>query len=486
MLGWAAEDVVGSFPPTVPEDEADRHRQFREEIAAGRTVQAHPSSRLRKDGTRIDVLVYGGPRRDAAGAVVGVVEMLADVTESRQLEQQLVQAQKIEGIGRLAGGVAHDFNNVLTAILGHADLLLYDLPADSPLVFHAESIREAGKRGAGLTAQLLAFSRQQVLQPRIIDLNEEVRASWALLRPLVGETIDFRVIARSDAGHIRADPTQLQQVILNLVVNARDAMPGGGRLTLESDSTEFSEAYAAEHFDVHPGRYAAVVVTDTGVGMDRETRQHIFEPFFTTKARGEGTGLGLATTYGIVRQSGGHIWLYSEPGLGTTFKIYFPQVTPSGEVVPLVSQPPIAHGTGTILLVEDEDDVREIERRALERYGYHVHVAVDGDDALRAANALGHEIDLLVTDVVMPGPSGPRVAAELRSERPDLPVLYLSGYAAEMMPRDEELAPNTAFLGKPFTPDALARRVRDLLLSRGGSDEAGTAVARGPQGEGPS
>ncbi len=464
MLGWTAAEVMGAFPPTVPPDEEDAHRRFREQIETGTIVTGLASSRLRKDGTRLGVLAYGGPRRDASGRIVGVVEMLADVSQHRALEEQLLHAQKIEGIGRLAGGVAHDFNNVLTAVFGHAELLLVDAGEDEDVASHARSIRDAAQRGAGLTAQLLAFSRRQVLQPRLLDLGEEVRASRTLLEPLIGASIEFRINARDGAVHVRADPTQLQQVILNLAVNARDAMPDGGRLTLETDTVEFTEAYAADHFDLQPGTYAVLVVADTGIGMDRETRQNIFEPFFTTKPSGKGTGLGLATTYGIVRQSGGYIWLYSEPGLGTTFKIYFPLVTAEGQAVVPQARPELTAGSGTILLVEDESEVRDIERRLLERLGYRVLTAGDGLDALSTARAEGLErLDVLVTDVVMPRISGAELGKELRGERPDLPILFLSGYAEEMVGRGGAAAPGTAFLGKPFTPEALARKIRELL-----------------------
>jgi PAS domain S-box-containing protein len=465
IFGYSADEMIGRpLDRIVPENRRAETHELRRKIARGEPVKAHETERVARGGRRVDVSLTIWPLRDSQGRIVGESRIDRDITARRQLEEQLLQAQKMESIGRLAGGVAHDFNNILTAITGYSELLISDLPDGSPAQEYVEAIRGAAERAASLTQQLLAFSRRQVLQPQVLDPNDVVGRMEPLIRRLIGEHIELEASLRA-TGSIRADPSQLEQVVLNLAVNARDAMPGGGRLSVVSEDAEFDDVYAAEHFEVVPGRYVLLAVTDSGIGMDAPTRARVFEPFFTTKEHGKGTGLGLATIYGIVRQSGGHIWLYSEPGHGTTFKIYFPLVSPAtGEHQP-ARQPAPSRGTETILLVEDEQAVRELARLVLERQGYRVLAAADGREAQRVERGARERIDLLVTDVVMPGIGGPDLAARLLQRRPDLRVLYLSGYTQDAVGPGNELESGLSFLGKPFTPDTLARKVREVLTA---------------------
>jgi hypothetical protein len=398
--------------------------------------------------------------------VAAIVNNYRDVTDRRILEEQIMLSQKMEAIGRLAGGVAHDFNNILTAIGGYADLLMADLPADDRRRRDVEEIHQAAQRAASLTQQLLAFSRRQVLQPKVINLNTLVPDIEKMLRRLIGEDILFATVLHPRLGNVRADPGQLEQVIVNLAVNARDAMPKGGRLTLETRNVELDESYAADHPDVKPGRYVMLAVTDTGIGMDEETKARIFEPFFTTKVRGKGTGLGLATAYGIVQQTGGHIWPYSEPGKGTTMRVYLPRVDEPADPVERAGEVAPAHGgTETILLVEDEAPVRSVTRQLLERNGYTVLEAADGATAVSLVDgaAGGTHVDLLLTDVIMPGMSGRDLATQLKTRRPELRVLFMSGYTDDAVVRHGMLEPGLAYLEKPFRPATLLRKVREVL-----------------------
>ncbi|HXL08392.1 MAG TPA: PAS domain S-box protein [Gemmatimonadales bacterium] len=396
--------------------------------------------------------------------LIGILGIGRDVTERVQLEQQLRQAQKMEAVGRLAGGIAHDFNNILTAITGYADLLLEDLAPKDPRRQDAEEIHKAADRAAGLTRQLLAFSRQQVLQPRVLDLNALVSELEKMLRRLLGEDVKLATVLAPALGRVRADAGQLEQVIMNLAVNARDAMPTGGKLTIETADVEFDGGYAAEHYPAPPGKYAMLAVSDTGTGMDPATQAHLFEPFFTTKEKGKGTGLGLATVYGIVKQSGGFIWVYSERGVGTTFKMYLPRVDAAAD--PASGRPapaPVARGSETVLVAEDEAPVRAVARHALERYGYHVLEAASAEAALDVAQRYSGPIHVLLTDVIMPGMSGRDLAARLATLRPETRVIYMSGYTDDAITRHGVLEPGFVFVQKPFTPDALARTVRDVL-----------------------
>ncbi len=385
--------------------------------------------------------------------------------ELSRTRDQLTQAQKMEAVGRLAGGVAHDFNNILTVIMTRSELMLRGLrPEDDRPRQHLTLIQEAADRAAALTRQLLAFSRKQVLQPKVLAPNELVAGMAKMLRDLIGEDIELRTVLGPGLGQVKADPGQLEQVILNLAVNARDAMPHGGRFLIETANAELDKAFARHHPGAHPGRYVMLAVNDTGVGMDAETRAHIFEPFFTTKGPGSGTGLGLATVYGVVKQSGGYIWVDSEPGQGTMFKIYLPRVEDAAELVePSPAPPELPRGSETILLVEDDEAVRHLAREILQMHGYTVLEARHRGEALRMAGDHAGPIHLMVTDVVMPGMSGRALAGLLGPLRPDMKVLYMSGYTDDAIVHHGVLDPGTAFLQKPFAADALARKVREVL-----------------------
>ncbi|MBI3393021.1 MAG: PAS domain S-box protein [Nitrospirae bacterium] len=404
---------------------------------------------------------------DEAGRPIRMLGAVQDITEQRQLEEQFRQAQKMETIGRLAGGVAHDFNNMLTVVSGYAQVVLKGMRPDDPLRQDVEIIRQVAERTASLARQLLTFSRQHSSAPRIVSLGALLAGLEKMVGRLVGEDVELSFLSAPDIGNVRIDPGQIEQALMNLAINARDAMPNGGKLTIEAADADLDEAYARRHVGVSPGRYVTLAVSDTGVGMDEETRARIFEPFFTTKEVGKGTGLGLSMVYGIVRQSGGHIEVYSEPGVGTTFKIYFPRVeetapagagTAAGEIPALYPD-----GKGTILVIEDEEEIRKLVRRVLSSQGYELLVASRGDEAVGVTEKHEGPIDLLLTDVVMPGMSGREAASRLTSLRPRMKVIYMSGYAAGAIARHGVLEPGTAFLQKPFTPDALLRKVREVL-----------------------
>jgi PAS domain S-box-containing protein len=390
--------------------------------------------------------------------------MQRDITERRQLEQEARQARKMETAGRLAGGVAHDFNNLLTAILGTSEILLQELPAGTSAREDVEEIKRAATRAANLTRQLLAFSRRQVLQPRILDLNQLVHGVETMLHRLIGEHISLVTETDPRAGRVRADPGQIEQVIVNLCVNARDAMPTGGTLRIGTANVSFPGATHGPESVMPPGAYTLLSVSDTGTGMDPETLRHLFEPFFTTKEPGKGTGLGLATVYGIVKQSGGFIYADSAPGQGSRFRIYLPAAEGELDAVESpVAGPPPPRGEGTILLVEDEEAVRRLARRVLEGVGYRVLEAANGMEALQLIRRWQGDLDLVITDVIMPGMSGQELSAQLRRERPWLRILYVSGYTDDAILQHGTLLPNTAFLQKPFSPTSLAQGVREVL-----------------------
>jgi PAS domain S-box-containing protein len=398
-----------------------------------------------------------------------VIRMVEDVTSRLALEAQLRQSQKMEAIGQLAGGIAHDFNNLLMVVLGHSDRLCETLPEQagpaagrSPRS-EAEAIRDAAARAASLTQQLLAFSRRQQLELRPLDLNAVVENITTLLRRVIGETIVLRTTTAADLGTVCADATQIEQVLMNLAVNARDAMPEGGSLLVETANASLDDGYAACHVGIAPGEYVMLAVTDTGMGMDAETRARAFEPFFTTKPQGHGTGLGLSTVFGIVKQCGGTVWLYSEPGRGTTFKIYLPRTTDRVQSQPAVMTDPIARGTETILLVEDERGVRSLLSSMLEAEGYTVVEASSGEEAIVISSSYEGTIHAMVSDVIMPGLTGPELQKRLASTRPGMKVLFMSGYTDNAV-HARLLDPNSTFLGKPFTRIDLARKLR-LLLS---------------------
>ena len=417
----------------------------------------------RRDATPITVRISGRPVKDPSGKA-SCYEMIAEnVTERRLLEQQLRQAQKMEAVGRLAGGIAHDFNNLLMIILGHTGLILDRADIDEWTHRKAEQVRHAAERAAGLTRQLLAFSRMQVLQPKVIDLNGVVSEMAKLLPRLIGENIQLVVRQNSSLGHIKADAGQIEQVVLNLAVNARGAMPNGGKLLIETSNEELDEAYARRHPPLQAGSYALLAVTDTGIGMDHDTQALIFEPFFTTKEKGKGTGLGLATVYGVVKQSGGFIWVYSELGKGTTFKIYFPRVLEALNARPPTDSSKAPAGTETILLVEDEQEVREVTREFLELSGYVVLIAKNGEEAIKLAKEYKGSIQLLITDMVMPGMGGRDLANQMIANRKDLRVIFMSGYTEYAVLQQGELELDAVLMPKPFTKEVLARTVREVL-----------------------
>jgi PAS domain S-box-containing protein len=422
-----------------------------------------------KDGSIIDVEITSYPL-SFVGRSAKLV-LANDITERRRAEEalhlseaQLRQALKMEAVGKLAGGVAHDFNNLLTAINGYSEMCLRRLKPEDTLYRHVEEIKKAGDRAAGLTRQLLAFSRKQILQPEVIDLNHIVVELSKMLQRLIGEDVDLHMGLAADLGKIKADPSQLEQVLLNLSVNARDAMPKGGKLTIETSNVHLNDEFADRHFSVPPGDYVMLAVSDTGCGMDALTQARIFEPFFTTKEVGKGTGLGLSTVYGIVKQSGGSVWVYSEVGQGTTFKVYFPCV--AGKVEKLKADrraPELLAGDETVLLVEDETMVREMATEILEECGYAVLQAKDGAEALLLAHQHKAQIHLMLTDVVMPRMSGRELAEELTPLRPNIKILYMSGYTDDAIVHHGVLEEGTAFIGKPFSMEALARKVRETL-----------------------
>jgi PAS domain S-box-containing protein len=415
------------------------------------------------------------PLRGNEGELIGVINVALDITDRKHLADQLRQSQKMQAVGELAGGVAHDFNNLLMVVKGHAEMLMERLPQSSPQRTNVEQIQTAAERAASLTRQLLAFSRKQVLQPRVLDLNEVVGGMIQMVSRVIDENIDLAFLPGAKLGSVRADPSQIEQVVLNLVVNARDAMPSGGKLTIETSSVDLDTNYTAQHAVVEPGPYVMLTVADTGCGMDAQTQARIFEPFFTTKEQGKGTGLGLATVYGVVKQSGGYIWVYSEPGQGATFKVYLPKVTAVSETPTpekIVSAP--SSGTETILFVEDEQSVRELVREYLSNSGYSVLEASDGVQALEIAAMHPGLIQLLITDVVMPRLSGRELATQIASSRRNLKVLYISGYTDDSVFRHGVLEGGMEFLQKPFNLKALAQKIRAIL-----DGETATPVLRG-------
>jgi two-component system, cell cycle sensor histidine kinase and response regulator CckA len=432
----------------------------------------------RKDGRVIIVRLSGCAASSTDEPEEVVLELIAeDITDRRQLEEQLRQAQKMDAVGRLAGGVAHDFNNLLMVINGYTEVLLEQLEKGSDMHHKVQSIQQAADRAATLTRQLLAFSRKQLLELKVIDVNSVIGDMERLLRPLIGENIELVTRLSTQTGHTRADAGQLEQVIMNLVVNAKDAMPDGGKLTVQS--SDVTVRHDSEHRFIQPGRYAVISVADTGHGMDAETQSRIFEPFFTTKEKGKGTGLGLSTVYGIVKQSNGYVFAQSEPGAGTTFYVYLPRVEESAEALaPPKSQENEAGGCETVLLVEDEESVRELVRVTLASRGYNVLEAENGECGLRIAEAFKEHIDILITDVMMPGIGGRELARKLLLLRPGISVLYLSGYTEDSVITHGALGPSTAFLQKPFTLQNLAKKVREVLRSKSAPPPAPASASK--------
>ena len=464
LTGYQEAEVRGRSPRMLQGERTNREtlRALKERLIMGRPFSGEMVN-YRKDGTEYRVEMDIAPIRDDDGAVTHYIAVQQDVTTRRMAEERLRQSQKIEAVGQLAGGVAHDFNNLLMAITGYSSLLLDRLPAGTPMHADLEEIDRAAKRGASLTQQLLAFSRRQVLEPRIVDLNDIIGDIDRMLRRTIGETIEMVTVLDPDLGQTRADPGQLQQVLVNLAANAHDAMPQGGRLTVESHNTTLDEAYVERHRPMVAGEYVQLTVSDTGTGMTEEVRARIFEPFYTTKQRGEGTGLGLATVYGIVKQSGGYIYAYSEPGYGSTFKVFLPRVR---EAPAPVARTPVAAprpGSETLLVVEDEDAVRTLVTRILKERGYTVLAAQDGEEALHLVRGWRGGIDLVITDVIMPSLNGPDMVEKLAAERHGLPVLFMSGYTELSLSPHHLLRETAAFLQKPFTPQALLGKIREIL-----------------------
>jgi two-component system cell cycle sensor histidine kinase/response regulator CckA len=420
---------------------------------------------IRLDGTRAIFSMNAAPIRDASGAIIAAVTAFHDVTHRRRVEEHLRQVQQMEAVGRLAGGMAHEANNQMSVVLAASSFILRRDGLPDAVRRDVESIKRAGERTAVITAQLLAFGRRQILRPRVFDLNEVIRDFLPVLRRTLGEETSLELRPRSDIGHIKADRGQIEQVLLNLVLNARDAMPHGGRVALETHPVTLTQEYSSFRADVvvRPGPYILLTVSDTGEGMDRETLSHIFEPFYTTKPVGQGTGLGLSTVYGIVKQSEGYVWAYSEPGQGTTFKIYLPAVPAEAEVPP---EPAFSAGTAAgevVLVVEDEESVRTMLARQLRSEGFEVLEAEDGQAALELIERRAAPVDLVITDVAMPRMNGRELAVRLREDRPKLPVLFISGYTDDEMVRRGLIDANNPFLSKPFTPEVLAAKVRLLL-----------------------
>ena len=463
MLGWNEHEVLGQAVPTIPDH---KRAEFDAAVAQNRRGVAtlYETQRRRKDGTLIDVISSTAPLVDARGRVTGSMGVLVDLAEQKQLEEQLRQSQKMEAVGQLAGGIAHDFNNLLTVIGGRTYLLLTTLPEKHPGRPNVELIQETAERAAVLTRQLLAFSRKQILALQVLDLNTIVASIERILRRLIGEHIQLVIEPSATPGWVKVDPGQMEQVILNLSVNARDAMPEGGRLTIRTAHVGVAEAAARTHAEIQAGPAVLLEVRDTGIGMTDEIRTRIFEPFFTTKPAGHGTGLGLATVYGIVKQSGGTIEVLSQPGQGSTFQIYLPRVEETEATSPTDAPAP-RHigGSETILLVEDAEDVRDLARDILGLMGYNLMTASNPVEAIQVSQDHSGVIHLLLTDVVMPGMSGRQLADRLVADRPGLKVLFMSGYTDNAIVHHGVLDPGTAFVQKPFTPDSLSRKVREVL-----------------------
>ena len=446
-----------------PGERAERIHAEDMAVIAGQPIVNQETQNVDPDGNIIYYLTAKIPLRDAAGNVTGLLGISRNITEHHKLQDQYRQAQKMEAIGQLAGGVAHDFNNLLTVIIGYTELLKTIPDLDALSLDAVNSIGEAGERAASLTRRLLAFSRQTILQPRVVDVNAVVGEAERLLRRLIGEDIVFTTELASNTDRVRVDPSQLDQIIMNLVVNARDAMPQGGQLTIETGNIEFSTEYAAQNPGFTAGHHVMLAVSDTGMGMTPQVKARIFEPFFTTKRLGDGTGLGLAMVFGTVEQSGGHIHVYSEPGHGSTFRIYFPAATEDVARPTTVESTSGLTGTETILLVEDDAAVRELAYMSLHAYGYTVVTAVDGQDALRKVGVYHGRIDALLTDVIMPNTSGPELASQLTSRFAHLKVLFMSGYTDDAVVRHGLLRADVAFIQKPYTPIALAQKLRAVL-----------------------
>lgn len=466
IYGYTKDEVLGqSISMLLPKDRPDEVESILARIRRGEHIEHYETVRINKEGKHHNVSLSVSPLRDASGKIVGASVIARDITAQKRAEDHLRQAQKMEAIGRLAGGVAHDFNNILGIITACSEFLRDRVDNNPSLGQYVENIRKAAERGATLTRQLSAFSRKQTVRPIIVDINERLRDITKLLRPLMGDDVELVVLPRSTSALVEIDPGQLDQIVVNLAVNARDAMPRGGKLILETSVVSLDQVFTEQHQPMKAGNYVMLAVSDTGTGMDEETASRIFEPFFTTKELGKGTGLGLATVYGIVQQSGGHVWVYSEVGRGTTFKIYLPQAefkigTESKAETETVLPP--RQGT-TILLVEDDEVMRRLTLQSLEEHGYTVLEARDGKTALEAVQLHPGQIDLLLTDVVMRGISGPELVMRLGKLQPGLKVVYMSGYTGELIGEHELIDGKVTLLEKPFSRTTLLNAIHTAL-----------------------
>ncbi len=466
IVGYKREELLNlTFQDLTHPDDLDTDLTFLRKILTGEISTFSKEKRYcHKDGSIVWINLTVSLTKKPTGEPKYFISIIEDITSRKRLENQLLQAQKLESVGRLAGGVAHDFNNLLTAILGYGELIQegYDLPPG--LREYLRNMIHAAERASRLTGQLLAFARRQVIEPKVVNLNQLIYNLNKMLRILIGEHIDLILLPEEKLYTVRVDPGQFEQILVNLIVNSRDAMPDGGKITVETTNAILDSDYCEQHEGMTPGEYAVIAISDNGIGIDEGIRLHIFEPFFTTKGQGRGTGLGLATVYGIVKQAGGHIWLYSEPGKGTTFKIYLPRViAPVDAADTPVPAPHGLSGTETILLVEDEPAVLSMAARVLQSHGYTLLTASNGEEALRLAAGREHEIDLLVTDVVMPVMTGQELAIRLHAVHPSLKILYASGYTENTIVHHGVLEAGVAFLSKPFSPTTLARKVREVL-----------------------
>jgi two-component system, cell cycle sensor histidine kinase and response regulator CckA len=464
MLGYSSvEEVLLLDPEKDVFSNPEEHQRLIDEFRRSGRMDGFEVKWKRKDGSSITVRI-SGRAVSSADEPADVLEAIAeDITERRVLEDQFRQAQKMEAVGRLAGGVAHDFNNLLMVISGYTEVILSKIDSTHPLHEKGRSIQQAADRATTLTRQLLAFSRKQLLELKVVDLNAIVQDMERLLRPLIGENIELVATLAPDAGHTRADAGQLEQVLMNLVVNAKDAMPNGGKLSIRTQRTVVDDSNRWGQTFIRPGNYVVLSVSDTGMGMDKDTQSRIFEPFFTTKEKGKGTGLGLSTVYGIVKQSGGYVMVQSDKGVGTIFNIYLPRVDAAVDLDTAPVTRVAEGGSETVLLVEDEESVRQLVRETLETRGYHVLEAENGNAGLEVAAGFSGKIDLVITDVVMPGISGRELAQELLKLRPGIKVLYLSGYTEDTFMSEGPMERGTAFLQKPFTLQNLSRKVREVL-----------------------
>jgi PAS domain S-box-containing protein len=479
MFAFTASEAIGQAPPMIPPARRGEFEANITKLRNGETMEAVECAHERKDGAKVDAAIWAVPQRDDTGKINGFLTFVADITERKQLEEQFRQSQKLEAVGRLAGGVAHDFNNLLTVIMGYIEMLAAEAANSPALLEYAEEIQSAADRASALTGQLLAFSRRQIAQPRVFDLNQTIEHSIKLLGRVIGEDISIRTHFDPSLAMIKADPTHVDQAIMNLVVNARDAMPEGGVLTIETANVMLDDDYAGRHLGVKPGVYAMLAISDTGVGMTSEIRERIFEPFFTTKESGKGTGLGLSIVYGVVKQNSGDIIVYSEPGHGTSFKLYFPAEQAPPELVESQLNSADLRGAETILICEDEEKIRKLVMIMLAKQGYRVLDADTPAAALTHAREHFSAIDLLLTDIVMPDMNGVELAKAVREARPDVKLLYMSGYSDNRASDAWVLDPDTPFLHKPFTASTLARKVREALGTPAAS-RAATESGSGP------